>query len=235
MGLRAVLFDLDDTLFDHRHSSRTALSVLQQEFPSQLATVPLDELETANLEILNTIHLEVLAGTLTPDQARVKRFGKLLRTYGVDPTEQQLEKVAIEYRSSYQVSRRATPGARELLIGLRDRGFKTGIVTNNLVEEQMDKLRHCQLFDLLDSITISEEAGFAKPDVRIFNMALQRLECKPEETIIIGDSWENDILGARAAGIRGIWYNCYLTKAPDDSVPEIGSLEDFESVLRLLL
>jgi putative hydrolase of the HAD superfamily len=232
--LKAVLLDLDDTLFDHRHSSRTALSVLQREFQSQLGCIPLDELEAVNLEILNTIHLEVLAGTLTADQARVKRFGKLLRTYGIDPTEQQLESVAKEYRSNYQLSRRATPGARALLTALRDRGLKTGIVTNNLVEEQMDKLRYCKLFELIDSITISEEAGFAKPDIRIFNTALQRLECKSEETIIIGDSWENDILGARAAGIRGIWYNCYSTKAPDDSVPEIGSLEDFESVLRLL-
>ena len=71
----------------------------------------------------------------------------------------------------------------------------------------MDKLRYCELLELIDSITISEEAGYAKPDIRIFQTALDRLECKPEEAVVIGDSWENDILGARAAGIRGIWYN----------------------------
>ena len=98
----------------------------------------------------------------------------------------------------------------------------------------MDKLHHCELFDLIDSITISEEVGYAKPDVRIFETALTRVECKPEETMMIGDSWENDILGARAAGIQGVWYNCYSTQPPDKSVPEIRSLEDSNAILRLL-
>lgn len=52
---------------------------------------------------------------------------------------------------------------------------------------------------------------------------------------MLGDAWENDILGARAAGIRGVWYNCYASTRPDDSVPEIRSLEDSDAILRLLL
>jgi HAD superfamily hydrolase (TIGR01549 family) len=233
--LKAVLLDLDDTLFDHRYSSREALSVLKREFAHQLGKVPLDELELVNLEILNTIHVEVLTGTLSPDEARVKRFGMLLRKYGIDPSPRKLDGVAKLYRASYQLSRRAIPGAKDLLQALRDRGLKTAIVTNNLVDEQMDKLRHCELFDLIDCITISEEAGYVKPDVRIFETALTRLECKPDETVMIGDSWENDILGARAAGISGMWYNCYETEPPDKSVPEIRSLEDSSAILRLLL
>ena len=232
--LKAVLFDLDDTLFDHRHSSREALSVLQREYARELGTVDMDKLEAVNLEILNIVHKEVLAGTLTPDEARAKRFGMLLRKYGLEPSLKELDSIAMMYRASYQLSRRATPGAKSLLKVLRDRGLKTAIVTNNLVEEQMDKLRHCELFDLIDSITISEEAGYAKPEVRIFETVLDRLECKPEETIMIGDSWENDILGARTAGIPTIWYNCYSTESPDKSVPEIRSLEDSNAILRLL-
>lgn len=232
--LRAVLFDLDDTLFDHRHSSREGLSVLKKEFPRHLAAVPLDELELVNLEILNAIHVEVLAGILSPDEARRKRFGILLRKFGIDLSPEELENVAVLYRDSYQRARQATFGAQSLLRAVRGRGLKTAIVTNNLVEEQLDKLHYCKLFDLLDSLTISEEAGFAKPDIRIFQIALDRLECKPYEAIIIGDSWENDILGARTAGIAGIWYNCYATIMPDKSVPEIRSLEDSNAILRLL-
>jgi HAD superfamily hydrolase (TIGR01549 family) len=232
--LKAVLFDLDDTLFDHRHSSREALKVLQSEYVQHLGAVAMDELEMANLEILNMVHLEVLAGSLTPDEARVKRFGMLLRKYGIEPSQDKLGSIARHYRDSYQLSRRAVPGAKSLLASLRDRRLKTAIVTNNLVEEQMDKLRYCELLELIDSITISEEVGYAKPDVRIFQTALDRLKCTPEEAVVIGDSWENDILGARAAGIRAIWYNCYTIDVPDGSVPEIRSLQDSNAVLRLL-
>jgi len=232
--LRAVLFDLDDTLFDHRHSSREALSVLQREYYSDIGHVNIVELETVNLEILNSVHVEVLAGTLTPDEARAKRFGMLFRKYGLTYSEETLREVAALYRLHYQLSRRATPGARSLLHAIRDRGIKTAIVSNNLVEEQMEKLHHCELLNLLDSITISEEAGFSKPDARIFQIAIDRLESKPEESIMIGDSWENDIIGAQSIGIKALWYNCYLKERPDMNVPEIRSLEDSDEVLRLL-
>ncbi|HWF44110.1 MAG TPA: hypothetical protein VG537_05680, partial [Candidatus Kapabacteria bacterium] len=62
--LKTVLFDLDDTLFDHRHSSRTALGLFKIRFAKQLEQVSLDELERANLEILNEIHVHVLDGSL---------------------------------------------------------------------------------------------------------------------------------------------------------------------------
>jgi len=232
--LKAVLFDLDDTLFDHRHSSRAALSVLQNEYPLEIGNVNMDELEAANLDILNTVHIEVLAGKLTTDQAREKRFGILLAEYGIAHSSEKLRDIAVRYRSKYQSSWRAVPGAKALLSGLHDRGLKTAIISNNLVEEQMDKLEHIGLLDLLDSTTISEEAGFAKPDARIFEIALDRLACKPGEAIMIGDAWENDIIGARNADIAAIWYNCYLTESPDKSVPEIRSLEDSAGLIRLL-
>ena len=232
--LKAVLFDLDDTLFDHRHSSRSALSILQAEYSREIGDVNMDELEKVNLDILNRVHVEVLAGTLSPDEAREKRFGIFLAKYGIAASSEKLRDVAALYRSEYQSSRRATPGAKVLLKALRERGLKTAIISNNLVDEQMDKLQHCELLNLLDSFTISEEAGFAKPDSRIFQIALNRLECRPEESVMIGDSWENDILGARGVGIATIWYNCYLTEPPDKSVPEIRSLEDSDFLIRLL-
>ena len=121
--VKAVLFDLDDTLFDHRHSSREALKALQSEFTRELGSIPLDALEIANLEILNSVHVEVLAGTLSPDDARTKRFGMLLTQYGIESVPDKLGSIAKHYRASYQLSRRAVPGAKRLLRLLRDRGL----------------------------------------------------------------------------------------------------------------
>ncbi|MDP4198445.1 MAG: HAD-IA family hydrolase [Bacteroidota bacterium] len=232
--LKAVLFDLDDTLFDHRHSSREALALLQQDFFGDRDEVTLDELEAANHAILNEVHVEVLAGTLGPDEARVKRFGMFFRRFGIKLSTHDLQIVAASYRANYQSSWRAMPGAEKLLRALRHRGVKTSIVTNNLVEEQMSKLARCGLLELLDSITISEEAGFSKPDARIFQIALDRLGLEAQETVMIGDAWENDILGARAAGIRSVWYNAYSSEPPERTVPEIRTFEDSDAILRLL-
>ncbi|HEX5315593.1 MAG TPA: HAD family hydrolase, partial [Candidatus Kapabacteria bacterium] len=170
--LKAVLFDLDDTLYDHRHSSRSALAVLQKKLPAVLGMVSLDELERVNLSILNEIHIEVLSGTIDVESARRKRFSQLLLQYDFTLTEEQLAEVSSVYREAYQQSWRASIGAVELLTALREKGLKIGIISNNLVEEQMEKLRVCNLLDHIDSLTISEEAGIAKPDPQIFRIAL---------------------------------------------------------------
>ena len=232
--LKAVLFDLDDTLYDHRHSSRTALEVLRQQFPAVLGTVPVDELEQVNLAILNEIHIEVLNGTIDADTARRRRFLQLFTQYGFTPSEEILAEITTYYREAYQQSWRAAEGAVELLRRLRELGLKIGIISNNLVEEQIKKLRVCGLTDLIDSLTISEEAGVSKPNPKIFHIALERLGCQIDEVVMIGDAWENDIVPARDLGIRAIWFNAYNLESPDPSVPSLNTFTNIEGALSLI-
>ncbi len=90
-----------------------------------------------------------------------------------------------------------------------------GIVSNNLLDEQQEKLRVCGLDELVDALVVSEEAGVSKPDPAIFRVALDRLRVRADETVMIGDSWAADVEGARAAGIRAIWFNPAGAAAPD--------------------
>jgi HAD superfamily hydrolase (TIGR01549 family) len=233
--LRAVLFDLDDTLYDHRHSSRAALALLQQEYPAVLGAVSLDELERANLNILNTIHIEVLNRSVDVETARRKRFFRLFSQYEMELPAEEQARVSTLYREAYRQSWRAADGAVELLTVLRGHGLKTGIISNNLVEEQMEKLRVCNLEHLIDSLTISEEAGVAKPDPRIFQIALDRLGCLPNQVVMIGDAWENDIVPARAMGIHAIWFNSYGVPAPEEHTPSLTSFSDLPATLRLII
>lgn len=232
--LKAVLFDLDDTLYDHRYSSRTALAVLQNALPAALGSVSLDELEMVNLSILNEIHIEVLSGTIDVETARRKRFSQLLLRYGFTFTEEQLAEVSSVYREAYRQSWRAAIGAVELLTALREKGLKIGIISNNLVEEQMEKLRVCGLIEHIDCLTISEEAGVSKPDPKIFEIALERLECTNDEVVMIGDAWENDIAPARGLGIRTIWFNSYGVPSPDENIPSITTFSDVNVLMRLI-
>src|SRR4051812_26249639 len=75
--IRAVLFDLDDTLFDHRHGAREALAAVRDSHDA-LAGFDMAELERRHAEILEVLHLRVLAGEIGLDAARLERFRTLL-------------------------------------------------------------------------------------------------------------------------------------------------------------
>jgi haloacid dehalogenase superfamily, subfamily IA, variant 3 with third motif having DD or ED/haloacid dehalogenase superfamily, subfamily IA, variant 1 with third motif having Dx(3-4)D or Dx(3-4)E len=117
------------------------------------------------------------------------------------------------------------------------RHARIGIVSNNVLDEQQDKLQVCALDRFVDELVVSGEVGVSKPDPTIFRVAMDRLRVRPEETVMVGDSWRADIEGARAVRIRPIWFNPLGTPPPDLSanVEELRSLEPTDHVLKLIL
>jgi len=232
--ITVVLFDLDDTLFDHWASTRAALADLRRRFPA-LDSLPAALVETEHRRLLEALHLRVLAGALTVDEARVERFRQLLALAGgtADGAAAAAAEAAAAYRAAYLAHWRPVEGALELLAAVHGR-LATGVVTNNVAAEQRQKIAACGFGPLLDAVVISEEAGVTKPDPRIFRMALDQLGRPAEEAVMIGDAWETDIAGARAAGIRPIWFNRFGAASPDRSVTEIHSLTPGAFVLSLL-
>jgi putative hydrolase of the HAD superfamily len=225
--IRAVLFDLDDTLFDHRHGARQALAAVRTGHDALIRLDPAD-FERRHAEILEVLHLRVLAKEIGLDEARRQRFRTLLQSAGVWDAA-AVDRAAAAYRDCYIESWREVPGATALLRALAGR-MRIGIVSNNLTREQQEKLRFCGFDTLVDAVVISEEAGASKPDPAIFRVALDRIGTSAAETIMVGDAWRTDIAGARAAGIRAIWFNPAGVPRPDpwDGVGEIRSLEPSE-------
>ena len=231
--VRAVLFDMDDTLFDHRHSSRSGLMAMQQRYPCFQQTT-IDELEQAYILLLEEIHLQVLLGEMNLDQARIVRMERLFAQFDEQSSRATVEEATRMFREKYQASRQIVPGTIALLEALRPH-VKIGIVTNNILVEQQEKLRYLGLEAHIDALVVSEEVGIVKPEAGIFRVALERLQCSAEETVMIGDAWQNDIIGARAAGIRAIWLNRYGVPCPDPSLAsEISAFEPLEAVFALL-
>ena len=222
--MRAALFDLDDTLFDHRHAARCVLRAFQERQPA-LAAHPIERLEEWDVELLDQAHANVMAGRLDPDESRVRRIVSLFARCGVSLADSEAVALAGERVAIYRDSRRAVPGATLLLRELRRR-VRIGVVTNNFEEEQIGKLAACGLTELVDALVTSEAAGCAKPAPEIFRAALRRLDCAPEQAVMVGDSWEIDVLGARGAGIRAVWFNPRGSPMPDlAGVTAIRSLE----------
>jgi putative hydrolase of the HAD superfamily len=214
--IRAVLFDLDDTLFDHRQCARLALSDLHRAHDA-FQTTPFAEFERLHAAFLEELHQRVIAGDLALDEARQQRFRKLFHAVGVTPDEDAVAHAATTYREGYRRLRQPVAGAAPLLDAVRQRA-RIGIVSNNLLDEQQDKLRHCALDQYIDVLVVSEEAGVSKPDPEIFRIALDRLGCGADEAVMVGDSWAADIAGARAAGIRAVWFNPLGRPSPEPQV-----------------
>lgn len=232
--IRAILFDLDDTLFDHAHSARAALAVAAGKWAALDALGP-DELLERYQTILRDTHPDRLAGRISPADSRKDRMRRLLATVRLDGSAADIEEVLAAQQPAYRAARRAAPGALAVLAELRRLGVKTAVVTNNFVGEQMEKLDACGFTPLIDVTAISEEVGATKPNPRIFHVALERLGVGATAARMVGDSWDNDVLGALAAGIRPFWFDSTSAKAPDPTVEKLGSFEPHLEVAAKLL
>lgn len=233
--IRAVLFDLDDTLFDHRGCARDALTAVQQS-QSCFRSMPFDALERAHAEFLEELHAEVMLGRVPIDVARIERFRRLLESAGARDQGETASELATLYRETYRTRRRAVAGAAALMSALRAHA-RIGIVSNNVLDEQQEKLLVCGLDQFVDELVVSGEVGVSKPDPIIFRTAMNRLRVTADETVMVGDSWLADVEGARAAGIRVIWFNPSGSALPyaRAEVEQLQSLEPAHEVLKIIL
>ena len=199
----AILFDLDDTLFDHHRASTRALRVLHAEYAY---CIDFATFADKHGDVLEEFHQHFLSGQFTLDQARIARMKVLFAAFGRPMDDLTARRAARLYREQHQANRAVVPGARELLEALRGQ-VKLGIVTNNSTLEQHEKLRALEIAHYFDTIVISEDVGATKPDRRIFGIALERAGATAEETVFVGDSWQNDVLGAIDSGIAAVWFN----------------------------
>ena len=234
--IRAVLFDLDDTLFDHSHCARAALEGVRSAHACFNA-LPAETVEKAHSQILEELHPDVVTGKLPLDDARIERFRRLFETAGVDADVPLASSAAAQYRRGYLEAWRAVEGAIAVLSELRRRGLAVAIVSNNLLEEQQEKVRHCAIEPHIDALVVSGQVGISKPDPGIFEVALRRLGADAEAAVMVGDSWAADIVGASAAGIRPVWFNRHNLPAPATpaGVVMLNSLEPADEVASRIL
>lgn len=232
ISVTTILFDLDDTLFDHRGTARAALTATSASRPA-LHGVPVEDLYAHYSELLEELHPQVMTGRISYLDARQQRFARLLAPYEPGASATDAARLAEQHYGHYQHLRRPVAGALALLQALKP-VYKIGIVTNNRLAEQQEKLRHLGMSALVDELITSEEVGVLKPDARIYQVALARLGASPAQTVMVGDNWQADVVGALAVGIRPVWLNRTGAVRPLAHVAELTSLEPLANVLRQL-
>ncbi|MBA1394086.1 noncanonical pyrimidine nucleotidase, YjjG family [Lactobacillus sp. XV13L] len=112
-----------------------------------------------------------------------------------------------EYRSYFGESYQLLPGVKDTLRFAKRQGYKLTILSNGEAFMQRHRLELAGIRDYFDLIVTSEEAGFSKPDQRIFDYFFARTKIGPAETVFFGDGLQSDILGAEKYGFASVWYN----------------------------
>ncbi len=191
--IRAVLFDLDETLLDRSASLRSFLADQYHRFRAQLGS--------AAPEIWCDRFTALDARGCVPKSAV---YPKLLAEFGGDTAAAAA--LLADYRERCCHHAQAFPGMRETLTALRSGGHRTGLITNGETEFQSRHIEALGLREMLDAILISEAEGLRKPDAALFLRAAERLDVAPAQCLFVGDSPVADILGAQAAGMRTAWF-----------------------------
>jgi putative hydrolase of the HAD superfamily len=201
--LRAILFDLDDTLFDHQHASGMALRTLHAD---KAPHVDFTEFSDAHAQLLEHYHQRFLAREYSLDEARALRMQALFARFDIALERAEAWDIGMAYRVLHQRNRQLVPGAADLLETLFC-GHKLAIVTNNSGPDQREKLKVLGIEAYFSALSISEEVGHAKPAPDIFWHALDQLGIEPHEAVMVGDNLNTDVQGALDAGIACVWFN----------------------------
>jgi HAD superfamily hydrolase (TIGR01549 family) len=231
-SVTTILFDLDDTLFDHAGTARAARAATAARRPT-LQGVPVETLYQHYSELLEEVHPLVMTGRISYLEARQQRFARLLAPYEPTPTAAEVAQLAEQHYGHYQQLRRPIAGGLALLQALKP-AYKVGIVTNNRTAEQQEKLRYLGMSHLVDALITSDDVGVLKPDPAIYAQALQRLGAEAAETVMVGDNWQADVVGALAVGIRPVWLNRLGVARLLPEVAELASLEPLEVVYQVI-
>jgi putative hydrolase of the HAD superfamily len=214
----AVLFDIDETLVDLEGAMHRALREVTAAYVD-LDEAGWDEFCHTFTRGSDDIYDQYVAGEITFAEQRVLRAERCLANAGAAFVDQAAAQAWLEaYETAQPRYVRAFDDVAPLLDTLEAAGIAYGAVSNNVHDYQRAKLDHAGLQRIKILVGI-DAVGAAKPDPAIFHEGLRLVGTSPEQTVYVGDNPHHDVLGAEAAGLRGVWLNRLGRSLPEDLGP----------------
>lgn len=197
--LRCVTLDLDDTLWDHRRAQAEALRLIAVEnVPARLVDNFVDRFHYHN----KILWAQYGSGEVDVGTVKRQRFERALKDVGA--SSHNATAIGEDFLQRYGRLPYLCPGAREVLGALAGRVL-IGCITDGFTEVQHWKLETTQIDRHFDFVLTSEEVGVTKPDPAIYAAATAAACCSADEIVHVGDSFEKDVVGAMAYGMRAAW------------------------------
>jgi len=219
MKKKLLLIDIDDTICNSSEAYKKALKkcylFLKRKYPILDEKTFIKNYEKARKEIHSK-----LKGTASMHN-RFLYFQKMFENFGFNIKPDTLDKITEIYWSETCKNLKLFSHVKETLKIVKENNIKVGVVSDLLVDVQIKKLKKLKISQYIDFIVTSEEAGKEKPDKPIFLLALREANAKPSETIMVGNSIEDDVIGANKAGITSVLFSKTKNKKADFTINDL--------------
>ncbi len=230
MPYEHIFFDLDHTLWDFETNSKEAFLELFDKYNLlEKGISSMDEFLTEYFLINEKLWEDYRKGLIVKEQLRYDRFSQAFHKFGISD-KAFTTSFSDDYVNSAPYKTNLFPHAIEVLDYLKGK-YALHIITNGFEEVQYLKMKTSNIEKYFTSIITSERSGYKKPDIRMFEFSLEEAKANPAKSIMIGDSLEADIIGARDAGIPQVYFNPKSLVHSEKVTHEIKSLNELKQLL----
>lgn len=231
--IKMVLFDLDDTLV--HFDDYWEISV-KEAFRNHFFTRGMNFNDL--FEVFNKVDRFLVqkldSQQITIDEYRIKRFLNSMEQIGKTTDVE----TAINFESLYQSigKKNMKPNVKvNKLIAELSNCYQIGVLTNGSKGWQLDKLEAIGLSGVFpkEYVFISEDIGYDKPNPEIYHHVLSMASLPPDQVLVVGDSWANDVIAPIQQGLKAIWLNKKNNQVPQEPQPlaVITELEELRAIL----
>ena len=205
MQYKNLFIDLDDTLWDIHRNGKECLEEIYCDYGYEKFYPTFEAYYNAYMP--GNHHLWALYSQreITKETLIVERFLGPLRGFGIDDPE-YAKRLSDDFLERTTRKTKLIDGALDLLDYLKSK-YRMHILSNGFREVQFKKIENSGLRPYFDKVILSEDAEINKPHPDIFTYALKNTNSRRDQTVMIGDSWDADIVGARQSRIAQIWFN----------------------------
>ena len=227
-NINDIFWDLDHTLWDfNKNSDLTIFKILKNN--NIKVDVPLF------LKVYHPINRKYWElyreNKVSKSYLRFYRLSDTFNELNVEVSEKLIRKLSVDYINHLSDFNYMIPNAITILEKFCS-SYNMHIITNGFKEVQKRKLKKSGLLKYFKTITISEDVGFKKPSKEIFFHAITKANAQIEKSVMIGDNFNADIVGAKRMGIKAIYYNFHKTSEQQlEGVIKINDLLELEDIL----
>ena len=225
-----IYFDLDRTIWDFDSNSKDAFSGIYDKYDLGRFYENFEHFFKVYTKHNDSLWALYREGKIVKNVLSKLRFEQTLEEVGVKD-EELAANIGKDYIELSPTKKQLFPGSHETLAYLKEK-YHLHIITNGFKEVQYKKLNNCELDQYFDKIFISEEIGYKKPHPEIFRYAITSVNARKSESIMIGDDFEVDIMGAKDFGIDQVYFNPHGEKNELNGIThEISSLLELKEIL----
>jgi putative hydrolase of the HAD superfamily len=226
--MKMIFFDLDGTLLDHVKAEALGIKGFYKQYETYF---PLDEDEFHKewCGIGEKHFVRYLNSELTYSQQRIERIKEIFALVGQYLSDDEAEKRFLTYLRIYENSWEAFDDVIPCLKGLKS--YRLGIISNGDEQHQIMKLKHMGINDYFECIVTAGGTGYAKPDLKIFEIACDSMKLSPNDCCYVGDDIKNDILPCKQIGMKGIWLNRRNENCDTVNINMIKNLDELKQQL----